>query len=74
MQSAGRKLSASPSTSVGTVGITTDVTAALDKFRNLPGAPIKARCDIEPAVPDQMVNMTDITSFLDAFRGFGHYE
>lgn len=56
----------------GTVSITTDVTATLDKFRNLPGAPIKARCDLEPAVPDQTVNMADVTSVLDAFRGFGY--
>ena len=56
----------------GVVGIATDVTAALDKFKNLPGAPIKARCDIEPAIPDQIITMPDVTAALDAFRGFGY--
>jgi hypothetical protein len=53
----------------GTVGVSTDVTAILDKFRNLPGAPIKARCDFEPALPDHLINITDVMVCLDAFRG-----
>lgn len=53
----------------GSVDIVTDVTAALDKFKNLTGAPIKARCDGEPHVPDLVINISDVTYVLDAFRG-----
>ncbi|UCC29835.1 MAG: CRTAC1 family protein [Phycisphaerales bacterium] len=54
----------------GVVGIPTDVTAVLDKFKNLEGAPAKARCDIEPWIPDLLVNIADVTYVLEAFRGF----
>ncbi|UCC29238.1 MAG: S8 family serine peptidase, partial [Phycisphaerales bacterium] len=59
----------------GEVGIVTDVTAALDKFKNLrpPDIPceavIKARADVEPNFPDWLVNISDVTFVLDAFRG-----
>jgi hypothetical protein len=56
----------------GLVGVTTDVTAILDKFKNLFGAPTKARCDLEPAALDLTINITDVTCALDAFRGFGY--
>ncbi|UCC32271.1 MAG: hypothetical protein JSU86_08300, partial [Phycisphaerales bacterium] len=56
----------------GVVNITTDVTAALDKFRNLPGTPMKARCDVEPDEPDLLVNISDVMFILDAFRGFDY--
>ena len=56
----------------GTVGIPTDVTGVLDKFKNLEGAPTKARCDIEPKYPDLLVNISDVTYVLEAFRGFGY--
>ncbi|UCC30163.1 MAG: right-handed parallel beta-helix repeat-containing protein [Phycisphaerales bacterium] len=56
----------------GVVGIATDVTAVLDKFKNLPGAPSKARCDLEPSSPDLLINITDVSRALDAFRGFGY--
>ena len=47
-----------------------DITAVLDKFKNLPGGPIKARADLEPATPDLQVNITDVMFVVDAFRGF----
>ncbi|UCC29825.1 MAG: M4 family metallopeptidase [Phycisphaerales bacterium] len=53
----------------GVVGIPTDVTAVLDKFKNLANAVPKSRADIEPNFPDWLVNMTDVTQVLDAFRG-----
>ncbi|UCC30486.1 MAG: hypothetical protein JSU86_20095 [Phycisphaerales bacterium] len=62
----------------GTVGIPTDVTAVLDKFKNLvpPSLPCaavtKVRADLEPQIPDQVINITDVTYTLDAFRGFGY--
>ncbi|UCC32668.1 MAG: hypothetical protein JSU86_10365, partial [Phycisphaerales bacterium] len=62
----------------GTVGIPTDVTAVLDKFKNLvpPGVPcaavMKARADVEPNLPDWLVNVSDVSHVLDAFRGFAY--
>ena len=56
----------------GTVGVTTDVTAILDKFKNLPGAITKARADLEPTLPDLKINIADVTYCLDAFRGFSY--
>jgi hypothetical protein len=56
----------------GSVNVTTDVTAILDKFKNLPGAPRKARCDLEPVEPDQLINITDVTYALDAFLGLDY--
>ena len=56
----------------GSVDVATDTLAVLDKFRNLMGAPVKARCDLEPNRPDLMVNISDVTSTLDAFRGFDY--
>ena len=56
----------------GRVDVTTDVTSILDKFKNLPGAPIKARTDIEPNLPDQKISIADVTYALDAFRGDGY--
>jgi hypothetical protein len=53
----------------GTVNITTDVTASLDKFKNLPGSVLGVRVDIEPQVVDHLINITDVTTALDAFLG-----
>jgi hypothetical protein len=52
------------------VDLVYDVTAILDKFKNSAGAPVKARADLEPALPDQKVNMTDVTVAIDAFGGY----
>ncbi len=54
----------------GTVNVTTDVTAILDKYKNLEGAVVKARTDIEPNRPDWVINITDVMQCLDAFLGF----
>jgi len=56
----------------GSVGVTTDATAILDKFKNDPGALIKARADIEPALLDHKINITDVSCALDAFRGWSY--
>ncbi|UCC31381.1 MAG: hypothetical protein JSU86_03715, partial [Phycisphaerales bacterium] len=56
----------------GVVNIASDVTAVVDKFKNLDGAPIKSRCDLEPNQPDLLINISDATEALDAFRGFGY--
>ncbi len=54
----------------GSVDVVKDVSAVLDKFRNLEGAPTKARCDLEPGRPDLVINISDLTYVLDGFRGF----
>ena len=56
----------------GVVGIPTDASACLDKFKNLANAVIKSRADIEPSHPDQLINIRDITFVVDAFRGFAY--
>ncbi len=50
------------------VSVTIDVTACLSKFSNRAGAPIKARADVEPCVPDLKVNISDVTQVLNGFR------
>ena len=52
-----------------TVAITSDIIALIAKFSNRPNALIKARSDLEPSLPDQRINIADITRALDAFRG-----
>lgn len=42
----------------------------LNKFKNLPGAPIKARSDLDFNLPDNLVNISDVTMALNAFGGF----
>jgi len=46
-----------------------DISSVVDKFRNLPGAPLKARVDISPNVPDLVIDFVDISRCVDAFRG-----
>ncbi len=53
----------------GVVNVTTDVVAQLDKFSNLPSAPAKVSVDIDPSLPNHVINITDVTRTLDAFRG-----
>ncbi|UCC31710.1 MAG: hypothetical protein JSU86_05400 [Phycisphaerales bacterium] len=57
----------------GIVGIPTDVTAVLDKFKNL-GPPlynpavVKVRADLDWETPNQRIDISDVTFCLDAFR------
>ena len=53
----------------GSVDVATDVVALLDKFGSSPTSPGKARADLEPSTPDLVINITDVTSALDAFGG-----
>ncbi len=61
----------------GITGIV-DITAILDKWKNLPGNLQKVRADIEgsPAgdyfVPDQAINITDVSDCLSAFLGYSY--
>ena len=53
----------------GTVNVSTDVVACLDKFRNLITAAGKSRSDTDPQTPDRLINISDVTKILDAFVG-----
>jgi hypothetical protein len=46
-----------------------DISAIVDKFRNLPVSPHKASADVAPETPDQTVDFTDIPAVVDGFRG-----
>ena len=46
-----------------------DVVAILDKFKNQITAPLKLRCDLEPATTDALINISDVTYALEAFGG-----
>jgi len=56
----------------GSVDVSADVVAELDKFRSLLTAASKARTDLEPSHLDWCQCITDVTVVLDAFAG-GHY-
>ncbi len=54
----------------GTIDVVFDGLAVLDKFRNRARFGVsKARADLEPDLPDQVLNITDVTRVLDAFAG-----
>jgi hypothetical protein len=46
-----------------------DIASIVDKFKNEPGAPAKARADLVPATPDRIIDFSDISSVVDAFKG-----
>ena len=53
----------------GVADVASDVVVILDKFANAPTAVAKSRADLEPAIPDGKINITDVTVVLDAFSG-----
>ena len=53
----------------GSVDVVTDVTAILDKFRNVADGLSKPRADLEPETPDLIINISDVAFALEAFRG-----
>jgi len=46
-----------------------DVSAAVDRFRASPNSPDFTYADLDPQVPNQDVNFTDVSRVVDAFRG-----
>ncbi len=56
----------------GDVSVGGDIVALLDKFSNLPTAPLKIQMDIQPAIPDQLISIVEITRTLDAFSGVSY--
>ncbi len=53
----------------GNVSVSFDVVAILDKFKNVPTAPKKARADISPNPVEGKITIVDVTRALDAFSG-----
>ena len=51
------------------VDVVFDAVAILGKFANEAGAPSKQRADIQPAVPDRIIDILDVVFVIDAFRG-----
>jgi hypothetical protein len=51
-----------------------DVTAAVNKFRNLAGAPVKVIAQVQPNFPEPNsdINAIDIVTVVDNVRGFGY--
>jgi hypothetical protein len=47
----------------------TDVSAFVDKFRNAPTAVTMAEIDVNPTLPNQDLNFSDISDVVDSFRG-----
>ncbi len=41
----------------GRVDVVTDIVALINKFGSSPGAPVKARADLEPSTVDQKINI-----------------
>jgi hypothetical protein len=46
-----------------------DIAGIVAKFSNKPGAPSKSRSDLNPTIPDRIIDFTDISRAVDAFRG-----
>lgn len=53
----------------GRVDAGSDAMMVLSKFANRPGSVSKIWTDLDPAAPDQQINIADLTRVLDAFRG-----
>ena len=49
-----------------------DVSSVVDKFGDLDGAIIRARADVHPDTPDQVVDFQDISKVVDGFKGEGY--
>lgn len=47
-----------------------DIMAVVDKFKNLPGAPSKARADLAPGTTNRIIDFIDIGVIVEAFRNF----
>lgn len=45
-----------------------DISAMVEKFKNLPGAPRKARADVAPDLADRVIDFLDISYCVEAFR------
>ncbi len=46
-----------------------DCKGVVDRFVSAPCAPLKSRVDLEPAIPDRQINITDALQCVRAFQG-----
>ena len=53
----------------GRTQVIPDLVAVIDSFGSRPGAPMKALADLEPQIPDQKINISDLVQVLDGIRG-----
>ena len=49
-----------------------DIAAIVDKFKGAVGAPLKARADLGPNIPDRVIDFVDIQHAVAAFRSSGY--
>lgn len=49
-----------------------DIAGLVDKFRNLPTAPGLAKTDLSPSQADGVIDFSDISACVNAFRGFAY--
>ncbi len=51
-----------------------DIAQLVNKFKSLPGAPIKASAQLQPNLPElnASINALDITACVDAFKGYAY--
>jgi hypothetical protein len=49
-----------------------DVSAIVDKFKSVTGAIIRARGDLVPNIPDNVVNISDVAGCVDAFKNLAY--
>ncbi|MBI1827765.1 MAG: hypothetical protein HY287_07735 [Planctomycetes bacterium] len=50
----------------------TDVSACVDKFKSVATAIIVARADVNPAVPNERVDIADVANIVDAFKNLAY--
>jgi hypothetical protein len=49
-----------------------DIAANADKFKDVPTAIILARADVNPAVPNERVDIADVANIVDAFKNLAY--
>ncbi|MBI3834417.1 MAG: hypothetical protein HY287_08830 [Planctomycetes bacterium] len=49
-----------------------DVSVVVDKFKGIAGAILVARGDLNPAIPNQKVNIADIANVIDGFKSLAY--
>ncbi|MBI3834995.1 MAG: hypothetical protein HY287_11760 [Planctomycetes bacterium] len=50
----------------------TDIAAAVDKFKSVPTAIIVARADVNPAIPNERVDIADVANIVDGFKNLAY--
>ena len=53
----------------GPISLILDCVAIINKFSNLPCAPLKSRVDLGPSSPNLIISISDVVACLGGFRG-----